>query len=70
MKIGTTMRVFLRNETASASDCYGLVVALIALTLLVSIQGLGDSLNNTYAVASGEPPEMARCVEAGSNCKK
>jgi Flp pilus assembly pilin Flp len=61
---------FLRDEAAAASIEYALLMALVALAVVLSIQGLGSALDDTVNTAADELEGTERCVEVGSKCKK
>jgi Flp pilus assembly pilin Flp len=65
-----TIRAFVKDETASAALSYGLLLALIALSVLVAVQGMGQSLDSTMTTASENVEQAERCVQVGSNCGK
>jgi pilus assembly protein Flp/PilA len=43
---------FLRNNKAATAIEYGLIAALIAVACIAAMQGLGNSLGNTFNTVS------------------
>lgn len=62
--------VFLKSEDAAASIEYAFLMALVALAVVLSVQGLGSTLDATVDTAADALQGAERCVEVGSNCKK
>jgi len=53
----TTMKFFnklLRDEQGATAIEYGLIAALIAVAAITAMQGLGNSLNDTFTTVSSE----------------
>ena len=44
----TLIKSFLRNESGATAIEYGLIAAGISVAIIVVVQGLGTSLNNTF----------------------
>lgn len=44
----TLLKSFLRNERGATAIEYGLIAAGISVAIIVVVQGLGTSLNNTF----------------------
>jgi pilus assembly protein Flp/PilA len=44
----TLLKSFLRNESGATAIEYGLIAAGISVAIIVVVQGLGTSLNNTF----------------------
>ena len=42
------IRTFVRNNKAATAIEYGLIAALIAVAAIAAMQGLGNSLKNTF----------------------
>jgi pilus assembly protein Flp/PilA len=47
------IRHFLRNNKAATAIEYGLIAALIAVAAIAAMQGLGNSLKNTFNNVAG-----------------
>ena len=45
-------RKLMRNEKGATAIEYGLIAALIAVAAIAAMQGLGNSLNNTFTNVS------------------
>ncbi|WP_265570207.1 Flp family type IVb pilin [Sphingomicrobium nitratireducens] len=43
----------LKNESGATAIEYGLIAALIAVAAIGAMQGIGNSLNNTFGNVSG-----------------
>lgn len=63
------LRRFPQDEAAAASIEYALLMALVALAVVLPIQGLGAALDATVGSAADALQGAERCVEVGSNCK-
>jgi len=50
----TLIRTFLRDETGAAAVEYGLIIALVALTLVVALEAFGESLGNLFFEVSSQ----------------
>jgi pilus assembly protein Flp/PilA len=64
------MRAFVDDETGATAIEYGLIAALVAMAMLASLRNIANVLDTTFSSTSGKVEEVARCVAAGSNCKK
>ncbi len=47
------IRHLIRNNKAATAIEYGLIAALIAVAAIAAMQGLGNSLKNTFSNVSG-----------------
>jgi pilus assembly protein Flp/PilA len=45
----TILKSFLRDESGATAIEYGLIAAGISVAIIVVVQGLGTTLNNTFA---------------------
>ena len=48
----TKIRNFFKNSKGATAIEYGLIAALIAVAAIAAMQGLGNSLNNTFGNVS------------------
>jgi Flp pilus assembly pilin Flp len=62
------LRGLLKDEAGASSVEYGFLVALLALVLVVSLQGLGLALEGNFGDSAEKLREVERCVEVGSTC--
>lgn len=46
--MGAFLRRFARSRTGVTAIEYGLIAALIAVVIIVGVQAVGTSVNNTY----------------------
>lgn len=59
---------FLKNESGATAIEYGLIAALIALTIIVGAGSLGNALNNQFETIAGkvaDPTGGAAAPEGG-----
>jgi pilus assembly protein Flp/PilA len=49
-----TFRKLLRDEAGATAIEYGLLAAFVGVALVTAMQGLGNSLNNTYNTVSNK----------------
>ena len=54
-------RKLLKNEKGATAIEYGLIAALIAVAAIAAMQGLGESLDNTFSDVSG-------CLDDTTSC--
>lgn len=48
------MRRFFRNERGATAIEYGLIAALIAVAAITAMQGVGNSLSNTFTTTKNK----------------
>lgn len=62
-------RLVLNNSGATAIE-YGLIAALVAVSITLALQGLSVSLIQVFSPVDQEVQNAAKCVQVGSNCGK
>jgi Flp pilus assembly pilin Flp len=64
------LRRYLKDETGASSVEYGFLAALLALVIIVSLEGLGLALQDSVDDTADKLRGAERCVEVDSNCDK
>jgi pilus assembly protein Flp/PilA len=58
MCVTSTLRHFLRDENGATAVEYGLLTALIALAIMITLSALGANLASTFSTASTQLADM------------